>query len=133
MFGLKESFIEEFCVAILKSGLECEWGMETRIDLLDESKLRLMKKIGLKSINIIGIETPNIEVAAANKRKICPDDPSEKYNRVRLQKQDKNRNAFYIMGLEEDTLDTCNQTINYSLNLNTYMARYSVCTHISRH
>ena len=35
---------------------------------------------------------------------------------------------FYIMGLEEDTLDTCNQTINYSLNLNTYMARYSVCT-----
>ena len=35
VFGLKESFIEEFCLAKIKSGLECEWGMETRIDLLN--------------------------------------------------------------------------------------------------
>lgn len=126
VFGLKKGFIEEFCLAIIKSGLECQWGMETRIDLLDESKLRLMKKAGLKSINI-GIETPNIEVAAANKRKICPDDHQKKIiefafnNNIRI-------NAFYIMGLEEDNLDTCNETIDYSLSLKTYMARYSVCT-----
>ena len=37
-------------------------------------------------------------------------------------------NAFYIMGLEEDTEKSCNETIDYSLSLNTYMARYSVCT-----
>ncbi len=126
VFGLKKGFIEEFCLAIIKSGLECQWGMETRIDLLDESKLRLMKKSGLKSINI-GIETPNIEVAAANKRKICPDDHQK--NIIEFAYKNKIRiNAFYIMGLEEDTIDTCNETIDYSLNLNTYMARYSVCT-----
>ena len=27
-----------------------------------------------------------------------------------------------------DTLNSCIETINYSLQLNTYMARYSVCT-----
>ena len=37
-------------------------------------------------------------------------------------------NAFYIMGLEEDTEISCNETIDYSLSLDTYMARYSVCT-----
>ncbi len=126
VFGLKKGFIEEFCLSIIKSDLQCQWGMETRIDLLDESKLRLMKKAGLKSINI-GIETPNIEVAAANKRKICPDDHQK--NIIEFAYKNKIRiNAFYIMGLEEDNLDTCNETIDYSLSLKTYMARYSVCT-----
>ncbi len=126
VFGLKKGFIEEFCLAIIRSGLNCEWGMETRVDLLDEENLRLMKKAGLKSINI-GIETPNLEIAAANKRKICPDDHQKKIiafafnNQIRI-------NAFYIMGLEEDNLDSCNETIDYSLGLQTYMARYSVCT-----
>ena len=32
------------------------------------------------------------------------------------------------MGLEQDTVESCNETINYSLGLDTYMARYSVCT-----
>ena len=113
-------------MAIIKSGLDCQWGIETRIDLLNESKLRLMKKAGLKSINI-GIETPNIEVAAANKRKICPDDHQK--NMIEFAYKNNIRiNAFYIMGLEEDNLETCNETINYSLSLKTYMARYSVCT-----
>ena len=32
------------------------------------------------------------------------------------------------MGLEDDTEKSCNETIDYSLSLDTYMARYSVCT-----
>ena len=61
VWGLKKDFIDEFSLAIIKSGLKFEWGIETRIDLLDKPKLRLLKKAGLKSINI-GIETPNIIV-----------------------------------------------------------------------
>ena len=37
-------------------------------------------------------------------------------------------NAFYILGLENDNYETCLETISYSLTLDTYMARYSVCT-----
>ena len=61
VWGLKKDFIEEFSMAIIKSGLNFEWGIETRIDLLDKPKLRLLKKAGLRSINI-GIETPNIKL-----------------------------------------------------------------------
>ena len=100
--------------------------METRIDLLSKSSLRLMKKAGLTSINI-GIETPNKEIAASNKRKLCPQDKQKDLidfafkNNIRI-------NAFYILGLEKDNEESCNETINYSLSLKTYMARYSVCT-----
>lgn len=126
VWGLKKDFIEKFCLEIIRSGLDFQWGMETRIDLLNKPTLRLMKKAGLMSINI-GVETPNIEIAAASKRKICPEDHQRELvefafkNNIRI-------NAFYIMGLEEDNIDSCIETINYSLSLNTYMARYSVCT-----
>ena len=126
VWGLKKDFIEEFSLAIIKSGLNFEWGIETRIDLLDKPKLRLLKKAGLRSINI-GIETPNINIASANKRKLCPED----HQREIIDFASKINiliNAFYIMGLEEDTEKSCNETIAYSLSLDTYMARYSVCT-----
>ena len=126
VWGLKKDFIEKFSLAIIKSGLNFEWGIETRIDLLDKSKLRLLKKAGLRSINI-GIETPNINVAAANKRKLCPEDHQREIiefaSRINIR-----INAFYIMGLEDDTEKSCNETIDYSLSLDTYMARFSVCT-----
>ena len=126
VWGLKKDFIDEFSLAIIKSGLKFEWGIETRIDLLDKPKLRLLKKAGLKSINI-GIETPNINIAAANKRKLCPEDHQREIINF-ASKINIRINAFYIMGLEEDTEISCNETIDYSLSLDTYMARYSVCT-----
>ena len=53
---LKKGFIDEFCLEIIKNGYDFIWGIETRSDLLDEQKLRLMVLAGLRSINI-GIET----------------------------------------------------------------------------
>ena len=126
VWGLNKNFIEEFSLVIIKSGLNFEWGIETRVDLLDKPKLRLLKKAGLRSINI-GIETPNINVATENKRKVCAED----HQREIIEFASKINiliNAFYIMGLEEDTEKSCNETIAYSLSLDTYMARYSVCT-----
>ena len=126
VFGLKKEFIDEFCLNIIKSGLEIQWGMETRLDLLTKSTLHLMKKAGLKSINI-GIETPNIDVARSNKRSLFPEDRQKDLIDFASNLKIK-INAFYIIGFEKDTLDSCNETIQYSLRLNTFMARFAVCT-----
>ena len=126
VFGLNKGFIEDFCVKIIKSDLEVEWGMETRIDLLNESLLRLMAKAGLRSINI-GIETPDEKIAAANKRKLCSQDKQRDLIDF-AHKHGIRINAFYIIGLEDDDMQSCLSTINYSLSLKTYMARFAVCT-----
>ena len=126
VFGLKKGYIEEFCLEILRNNLEVEWGMETRSDILNLEKILLMKKAGLKSINI-GIETPNTEIAIGNKRK------TDKENHLQALLSDAKRegvrmNGFYILGFENDDYQSCLNTIKYSLNTDTYMARYSVCT-----
>ena len=45
------------------------WGMETRVDLLNEDIIKRMYDVGLRNINI-GIETNNIKIANKNKRKL---------------------------------------------------------------
>ena len=126
VFGLKKDFLEDFCLEMIKSELAIEWGMETRIDLLNKSLLRLMSKSGLKSINI-GIETPDEKIAAANKRKVCSSDKQKELINFAF-KEGIRINAFYIIGLEDDDMQSCLNTINYSLSLKTYMARFAVCT-----
>ena len=126
VFGLKKDFIEKFCLEIFKKGLKVEWGMETRIDLLDIEKIRLMKSAGLKSINI-GIETPNEEIAKANKRIICDEDKQKSLINAAFNEGIK-INAFYILGLEQDNEVSSLDTIKYALSLNTFMARFAVCT-----
>ena len=126
VFGLKKDFLEKFCLEMIKADLEIEWGMETRIDLLNKSLLKLLAKSGLKSINI-GIETPDEKIAAANKRKLCSPDKQKDLIDF-ASKQGIRINAFYIIGLEDDDMQSCLNTINYSLSLKTYMARFAVCT-----
>ena len=126
VFGLKKDFIEKFCLEIHKKGLKVEWGMETRIDILDIEIIKLMASAGLKSINI-GIETPNEEIAKANKRVICKEDKQRDLIEEAFRAGIK-INAFYILGLEQDNELSSLETINYALSLKTFMARFSVCT-----
>ncbi len=126
VFGLQKNFIEKFCYEIKKANINFEWGMETRIDLLNEDIISKMSKAGLKSINI-GIETPDENIAKGNKRKLCSEDKQRKLINFAYSKKIR-INAFYIIGLENDNYESCINTINYALSLNTYMARFGVCT-----
>jgi len=126
VFGLEKDFIEKFCMEIHKKGLRIQWGIETRIDTLNIEIIRLMASAGLKSINI-GIETPNEKIAKANKRVICQEDKQRELIQA-ASKLGVKINAFYILGLEEDNYISSLETINYALSLNTFMARFAVCT-----
>ena len=126
VFGLSKKWVLAFCEELRRADCAFKWGIETRLDLLSIKMIDLMKENGLSSINV-GVETPNVEIAKANKRKLdAPGHQEEIINYAA--KIGIKMNAFYILGLEHDTLESCYATINYSLKLNTYMARYSVCT-----
>tara|TARA_Y100001968_G_scaffold330638_1_gene383050 strand:+ start:6461 stop:7828 length:1368 start_codon:yes stop_codon:yes gene_type:complete len=126
VFGLQKNFIDDFCNEILNASINIDWGIETRADLLNSDKLEKMSKAGLKSINI-GIETPRKEIALSSKRVIY-----DNKKLVQLIKEANSKNikinGFYILGLEDDTYESCLETIEYSRKLNTFMARYSVAT-----
>jgi radical SAM superfamily enzyme YgiQ (UPF0313 family) len=67
VFGLKKNFISEFVNELASRKIQIIWGIETRLDLLNEENLTKMFDAGLRNINV-GIETSNASIAKNNKR-----------------------------------------------------------------
>ena len=126
VFGLQKNFVELFCRELIKQGVQIEWAIETRLDLLDKQKLFLMKENGLRCINV-GIETFNDKVAKRNHR-----NTASHQRQVELVSYCRELgvevNALYVIGLISDTRKTIQETIEYSILLDTDRARFSVCT-----
>ncbi len=126
VFGLQKGFIEDLCETVKENNLDIIWGMETRADLLNEENLRLMRAAGLRRVNI-GIETTNANIAKTNKRPLIKETHQE--NVVRWCKElGITVAAFYVFGLDGDTPESIEQTVDYAIKLNTPIARFAVAT-----
>ena len=126
IFGLKKSFVRELCDELSRRKVRIHWGMETRLDLLDEENLTGMFDVGLRHINV-GIETTDAAVAKASKRPLV--EQGHQYRIVKFcEKIGIKVTAFYILALERDTEETIRNTVRYATRLNTHLARFSVST-----
>ncbi|MBS3171262.1 radical SAM protein [Candidatus Woesearchaeota archaeon] len=126
VFGLFPKFIDEFCEELKKRNVNIVWGMETRLDLLNENNLKKMFDAGLRNINV-GIETSDPEIAKLNKRGLIEENHQEKIIKICKELGIK-VSAFYILGYEGDTKETVRNTINYAIKLNTPLARFAIST-----
>ena len=126
VFGLKKNFISEFVNELASRKTQITWGIETRLDLLNEENLTMMFDTGLRNINV-GIETSNASIAKNNKRLLVEEGHQ---NRIVKFCSDKGINVspFYILALEGDTQETMENTLRYAIQLNTLTARFSVST-----
>lgn len=126
VFGLKKGYIQEFVEALKQKNVKMVWGIETRLDLITISDLDAMYEVGLRNINV-GIETPDIEIAQRNRRLLVNTLHQEEIVAY-CKKKGINITAFYIFGLEGDTVESVEETIRYAKKLNTSTARFSVAT-----
>ena len=126
LFGLHKPFVRELCEELDRRNVQIEWGMETRLDLLDEENLQQMFAVGLRNINV-GIETPNAAIAKINKRPLVEEQHQERIIAF-CKKRGIKVAAFYILALEGDSEETIREVVQYAIKLNTYLARFSVAT-----
>jgi radical SAM superfamily enzyme YgiQ (UPF0313 family) len=126
IFGLRPGFAEALAEEILQRGLQVDWGIETRLDLLDEVTLRHMHRAGLRNINA-GIETSDLRVAKLNKRLLVKLEHQEGVVR-HCKSLGVNLSAFYIIGLEGDDEESVRATIDYAIHLNAPLARFAMST-----
>ena len=126
LFGVKKGLIEEFSTELKNRNVKLQWGMETRLDLLNEKNLSMMFEVGLRLINV-GIETKDTYVAKQNKRKLVEAQHQERIVNFCRKKGIKVA-AFYILALDSDTEETIKETIEYAIYLNTFLARFSIST-----
>lgn len=125
-FGIQKNYINELCDEIIKNHIKIHWGMETRVDLLDNKKIKKMYEAGLRNINI-GIETTDPAIAKKNNRLLANIKQQEQIINY-CKKIGVKISAFYIFGYEGETKKSMLSTLSYAKKLNTHLARFAVCT-----
>ncbi len=71
-FGIDDENLKEFCAQVIKHCKGIKWKCETRVDLVTEEKVKLMKKAGCTEIEI-GIESGNNQVLRDIRKNITID------------------------------------------------------------
>lgn len=126
LFGVNKNFISGFVEELRRRQVKIIWGMETRLDLLDEEYLTDMFDVGLRNINV-GIETFNADIAKNNRRLLVEQTHQDKIVMF-CKKKGINVSAFYVLAMEGDTIKTMENTLQHAMQLNTITARFSIST-----
>ena len=117
---------KELCRLIAAENFDLDIGVETRADTLDRELIDLMSKAGVKVVNL-GIESPSADIVSSSGRRPIKD---EKLDDVldSLDKAGINVQAFYILGLLDDDVQSMKRTVRYSFQLNCFAAQFCVLT-----
>jgi len=125
-FGIDNNYVKRLCKEIKKLDFKIKWGIETRIDTLTKEKVKMMFDVGLRNINI-GIETVSDTIAHLNKRKLTNVKHQEEIIKY-SERLGVKISAFYLFGYEGDSKPQMEATLKYAKKLNTFLARFAVCT-----
>lgn len=126
LFGINKNFINEFVAELRNRKVKIIWGMETRLDLLNEEILTNLYDVGLRNINV-GIETFDADIAK-NNRRLLVEETHQSRIVMFCKKKGINVSAFYVLAMEGDTIKTMENTLQQAIRLNTITARFSIST-----
>jgi radical SAM superfamily enzyme YgiQ (UPF0313 family) len=102
IFNLNKNWTKEFCQLMIDNDVDISWQALTRVDLIDEDELVLMKRAGLTQLDL-GIETGSPKSLLRLKKGITVDKIREK---VRLARKHVNVFGFFMIGIPgEDETD----------------------------
>jgi radical SAM superfamily enzyme YgiQ (UPF0313 family) len=103
-----------------------QWVCETRIEKVDINLLETMEQSGCQTIHF-GVESSNPDVMKSVNRNSPPKEQQKEIidacERIGIR-----TTCFFILGFQADTVETVNQTIDYSVWLNPNVAEFFVAT-----
>ncbi len=126
LFSGKKNRAREIAEGILSRNYKIYWACETRLDLLDEELLELFHRSGCRVINV-GIESSDPTILGNVNRRVIELD----YQKRMIDYADKlgiRITAFYVLGLEGESTQSIEKTIEYAKWLNTYVAQFFINT-----
>ena len=126
-FTLDRARVAEFCDRVLASGLRFAWrlGNGTRVDLIDEELLGLMKRAGCYEV-AFGIESGDDEVL----RKIGKEITTAQVERAfaAAKRAGMETIGFFMIGHPFDTVATMKKTIDFAIRLDPTYAQFTMST-----
>jgi radical SAM superfamily enzyme YgiQ (UPF0313 family) len=122
VFTLDKDYARKLCQAILDNGFSFKWAATTRVGLLEEDLLRLMKQAGCYLLGL-GIESGVQEILDGAKKKQTLEDIRRAV--ALCKKAGIKTMGHFIFGLPGETRETAEQTIKFMLSLDLdYMQSY---------
>src|SRR6266567_520050 len=106
IFNLDRKWVREFCRLMIEQRVEIAWQALTRIDLIDEEELQLMKRAGLTQLDL-GIETGSPRSLVRLKKGITVDTIKEQ---VALAKRHVKVFGFFMIGIPGENETDVRQT-----------------------
>ena len=126
VFSLNRKHTVQLCEEIIRTGMKCNFIIETHLNNLDKNLSQLLKRAGLVMVKV-GIESADDDSMKSVKRFTIEQD--DQFRRIRyLERLGIKVTCFYIFGLPEDDVEGCIRTIEYAKSINSYGAQFSVFT-----
>ena len=112
--------------SMIQKKMNIKWACETRLDCLNESLLDTFYESGCRVINV-GVESSDPQILKnVNRHLIEPDYQKRMVDYAH--KLGMRVTAFYVLGLEGETVQSIEKTIKYSKWLDTFVSQFFVNT-----
>jgi len=113
-FTLRRKRVEDFCRHVIEGGVEFVWESTTRLDLLDYSLVRLMKRAACNRVGV-GVESGDDEILRVLNKRMTKD-------RIRSSTSILNNHnvfwtGYFMMGLPMETEEQMMSTVDFMKTL----------------
>jgi radical SAM superfamily enzyme YgiQ (UPF0313 family) len=124
-FGYNKKFTNELCHQLKTFCNGIKWTCLTRVDLINESVLELMKDAGCRIIQI-GIESGNNDLLAQMKKDITVEETLDACNLIK--KHNIELQTFFLVGFPHETEETLKDTVRMMKKCKSDKIMYSIFT-----
>lgn len=122
-FGLDRDHCQELMEAIIEQDLGLVWMCQSRVDVVDEELLLLMKRAGCHTVQF-GVESGDEEILRSVAKGITRGDARRAFALCR--QHGIQTGGFFIIGLPGDTEETILRTIDFSMELKCDVVGFSL-------
>lgn len=125
-FSLDLGRVKSICREVLARGLRVDWGIETRLDRLDDEMIELLARAGCRSIEF-GVDPIDEHTRkSSNRRGIDPRRAAERI--ARLERAGIATAGLFVIGIPGMSQDEMERTIEWIESLEMSYVNYEVAT-----
>ncbi len=126
VFSINKKHTIEVCNKIIESKIKIKIVIETHLRLLSDDLILKLKSAGLIYVKV-GVENADTNILSQEERFTVKTDAQLEVIE-KLKSNNIKVSAMYILGYPSDDEKSINNTINYSIKLNTDYAQFSIWT-----
>jgi len=122
-FGADFDHLKRLCTSMIDARLDIVWMCQSRVDIVDEERVRMMREAGCHSIQF-GVESGEERILRTMSKGITLEQTRNAF--ALCHKHKITTNGFFIIGMPGETEETVLKTIEFAKELDCDVAAFSL-------